>query len=289
MSGCQSVFKRKETKYVISDKEMEELLSLIEDNLVPDYYFESDITSTYYDTPGYEIIEHSLSKPKFKEKLRVRTYGKDTVFVELKKKFNGIVYKRRIEMTPAAAKAWMSGEMGFADAVEAYGSPEEYGYRPRQISREVDAYVASYDELSPSMEIHARRFSYHGKDDATMRITFDTEIGYVDLRGGDGQLTSLIDGIVMEIKVADAYPMWLVDALSKLRIYPTSFSKYGNAYRKVCPKPASGNVRTDKGQIVKTEKPCEPAARKLFAAISRMLPKGIVLRPRKAAVLAKEA
>jgi hypothetical protein len=34
----------------------------------------------------------------------------------------------------------------------------------------------------------------------------------------------------MEIKTDGAMPLWLSHALDELKIYPTSFSKYGRAY-----------------------------------------------------------
>lgn len=289
MSEYKGVFRRKETKYVISRAEMEELLSLIEDNIVPDLYPESDITSTYYDTPGYEIIEHSLSKPKFKEKLRVRSYGKDVLFVELKKKYDGIVYKRRVEMIPEAVEAWMSGEMGFLEAFEAYADPAELGYRPRQIAREIDAYIKLHPDIMPSMKIYTHRFSYHEAGDSPdLRITFDTEMAYADLRNGNGEMIPLTDDVVVEMKATKAYPLWLVCALSKMHMYPRSFSKYGNAYRRV--KPASSTKPAPaygEPAVHHIQQETASARRGVFSVLASVFPKNIVRRPHKAA-FAKE-
>ena len=42
----------------------------------------------------------------------------------------------------------------------------------------------------------------------------------------------------MEVKVLNAFPLWLSGALSELGIWMTSFSKYGSYYRKeLCREP----------------------------------------------------
>ena len=235
-SATKNIFERKEKKYVITREQMDRLLELIADNVEHDQFFESQIMSTYYDMPDYSIIEHSLSKPKFKEKLRVRSYGTDTLFVELKKKYNGIVYKRRVEMTEQAARAWMSGDT-FDAAVGKYGMPcgHALSYLDTQIAREIEVYRHRHSDLSPAMNIYAHRFSYIEKDNEYgARITFDTDMQYEDLRSvNEGLPVKLTDMIVMEIKVHDAYPLWLVSALTELGIYPRSFSKYGTAYKEL--------------------------------------------------------
>ena len=235
-NATKNVFERKEKKYIITRDQMDQLLALVSDHISPDRFFESNIASTYYDMPDYSVIEHSLSKPKFKEKLRVRSYGNGTLFVELKKKYNGIVYKRRLEMCEDAARAWMAGD-AFDNVVSKYGMPygEEPSYCDKQTAREIDVYRNRHAGLSPAMNIYAHRFSYaeNGDDDGA-RITFDTELYYEDLRAlKTTRPVKLTEMVVMETKVHDAYPLWLSHALAELEIYPQSFSKYGTAYREL--------------------------------------------------------
>ena len=50
-----------------------------------------NIYNIYYDTDNSDVIRHSISKPYYKEKLRLRSYyipnnSNDKVFLELKRK-----------------------------------------------------------------------------------------------------------------------------------------------------------------------------------------------------------
>ena len=96
----QEVFKRVEMKYVLPPDRMSTVREAMEGRMALDRYGLSEIRNLYCDTPSWILARRSIEKPVYKEKVRVRSYGpasgEDTVFLELKKKYDGIVYKRRM-------------------------------------------------------------------------------------------------------------------------------------------------------------------------------------------------
>ena len=103
MRMTQEIFKRYEKKYMLTQKQHDALIPVLERRMKADHYGEHTISNIYFDTRDYELVRKSIEKPEYKEKLRLRAYGKVTdngvVYAELKKKFDGGVYKRRIPMT----------------------------------------------------------------------------------------------------------------------------------------------------------------------------------------------
>ena len=227
MAKNNYVFQRIEKKYVLTPEKYELLRAKLSPYIEEDEFGLSAICNIYFDTDEGELIRRSIDKPIYKEKLRLRSYGipeddNSVVYVELKKKFNGIVYKRRNKLK--------------------YGEAREYLYngihpnQDTQILRETDYFLEFY-KPKPAMYIAYDRIATYAKEDSSIRITFDFNIRSRDEKlsfdYGDKDTELLLpDGdIVMEIKVGDAYPLWLVSALSELEIYPFSFSKYGNIYK----------------------------------------------------------
>lgn len=94
------VFERYEQKYRISSSLYDKFLSLIKNYLEVDKYGKTTIQSLYYDIDNYRLIRESIEKPIYKEKLRVRCYGLNSdnrdIYIEMKRKYDGIVYKRRL-------------------------------------------------------------------------------------------------------------------------------------------------------------------------------------------------
>jgi len=226
----KEVFKRVEKKYLLSKFQYYALRKLLEDYAEVDQYGKTQILNIYYDTDDFRLIRTSIDKPVYKEKLRLRSYGVPTdrsnAFVELKKKFQGVVYKRRIPMSYADAEQYLnSGVAGCQDWTD-----EE-----RQIFGEIDFFRQRNGGLSPKMVVAYDRIALVGKQDPELRITFDENIrwriGDLDLRcGGEGEQL-LEDGqYLMEIKITGAMPLVIAQMLSRLRIYPISYSKYGAAY-----------------------------------------------------------
>ena len=246
----QDVFERSEKKYLISADQYASLMQRIQDRMGYDRFGQSLISSLYYDTPSDELVNRSLEKPLYKEKIRVRAYGEvdptDRVFVELKKKFKGIVYKRRMACSLLAATAYMDG-MPFTEAVERFPLADEQEHResmsPKalQIAGEIDACKDRHPGMRPAMMIVTNRMALRSTDGSDVRITFDIDPVFRTERltfdeGFDGQPLQPEGTLIMEIKCLRSYPLWLVHALSDAGIYPVSCTKYGRAYELSHPK-----------------------------------------------------
>lgn len=227
------VFNRKEIKYLLDGNTYGQLLERISRYMEPDSYSRNggyySICNIYYDTPDDYLIRHSISKPIYKEKLRLRAYGvvggDDKVFIEIKKKYKGIVNKRRVAMKLRDAVTYLDHKK----------RPCDESINP-QILKELDYFCSFYD-LSPKVYIAYDRRAYFGKDDNSFRVTFDTNIRTrrSDLHISDGMYgESLLEPDVwlMEVKISGGVPSWFSSVLSELKIYPTSFSKYGTEYKK---------------------------------------------------------
>lgn len=221
----KTVFERTEKKYLITTTLRDILLEKIADKMLPDLYGKSTICSLYFDTDDFRLIRNSIEKPIYKEKLRLRSYSVpdeySEVFLELKKKYKGVVYKRRKTMDYISAKEYIYN----------HKMPDN-----SQIMKEIDWTMNFYRDLKPKMFIAYDRCAYFGKDDENLRITFDMDLRYrtdnLSLSAGsDGEKVIDESLCIMEIKALKAMPMWLCDMLNELKIYPSSFSKYGTAYR----------------------------------------------------------
>lgn len=220
-----NTFMRYEKKYLINNMQYLNLREKLKKHMVVDEYGLSTISNIYCDNECDELIFKSISKPEYKEKLRLRCYGKanenSVAFLEIKKKFKGVVYKRRKELPLNIAQAYLNGEELPLD---------------NQVMREID-YVKNFYNLRPKIMITYDRIAMYGIKDKEFRITFDSNIRSrrddLDLTKGDYGEKLLEDGnYVMEIKVDVAIPLWMDKILREEKIYPSSFSKYGKIYEK---------------------------------------------------------
>lgn len=235
MPSTKATMQRKEIKYKLNSRQREALLRVIGSRLSAGAYAGSQVNSIYLDTAQRDVISRSLEKPLYKEKLRVRWYGATSLegaqvaFVELKKKYKGIVYKRRVKVAPSTAWAFATG---VADAQALGGT---------QIARELSSALdraGRIGKISPSVCVSCQRRAFGTDDAGGLRVTFDEGLQALDLMGQLGTVSLLDEGCaVMEVKCAGAYPLWLAHALSECEAYPTSFSKYGEFY-KLCKEPA---------------------------------------------------
>ena len=225
MPGFKDVFQRIEVKYLLSDRQYTELLKRLENMAAIDSYGRTSILNIYFDTPDFKLIERSLEKPVYKEKLRLRTYGvasDDTnAFIEIKKKYKGVVYKRRINMP-------------YKEAMDYLTKDKELKERS-QISDEIDYFKHFYKGLKPAMAISYDRIAMAGIEDPDLRITFDENIRWrtenLSLTEGNVGKDILLPGQhLMELKIAGAMSMELARILDELNIRKTSFSKYGRGY-----------------------------------------------------------
>lgn len=225
----QNVFCRYEKKYMLTRRQYDALMIRLAEHVRADANGKSSVCSLYFDTPDFRLIRASMEHPVYKEKLRLRSYGvpgeDDQVFVELKKKFKGVVYKRRISMTLSEARSYL---------LEGKADPEG----DCQIRRELDWARKRYRLLGPAMMISYDREAFYDKENPNLRITFDTNLrcrtDRLDLGCGPGGTPLLAAGKhLMEIKVSGAMPLWLTRALDELKIWKMSYSKYGAGYRRL--------------------------------------------------------
>lgn len=220
------VFKRTEKKYVIDEKMKKILVERFAPYIQPHKYHSYTLCNAYYDTDDFELIRRSIEKPDFKEKLRIRCYevpcDKTPAYVELKRKYDGTVYKRRLEMSYAEAKGYVEN----CKCIEG-----------DHISEEI-AYFCSVYKVSPKAFISYDREAFCGRNDENLRVTFDSDIRYsFDNNEGfekNGEFRRLLrrDECIMEIKANGGIPVEMASILSTLEIYPQPFSKYGRAYIK---------------------------------------------------------
>ncbi len=219
------VMKRYEVKYILSPEQTEFIKEKIKGHMELDQFGITSIASLYYDTPNFRLIRTSIEKPQFKEKIRLRSYGLATqdspVFLELKRKAYGIVYKRRVQSKIPLVKKFFDGEGDICAG--------------GQINKEITYFRDYYNNLVPACLIIYDRMAYF-EPDGDLRLTIDHNPRY---RMSDLRLDKSMDGIsllpegytILEIKVQGAFPLWLLEILGEGKMYKNSFSKYGAAYK----------------------------------------------------------
>ena len=225
MAGPIVVMKRYELKYLLDSAQTDFLVKSLEGHMKLDQYGRTSIASLYYDTPNYRLIRTSVEKPEFKEKIRLRSYGLATetspVYLELKRKAYGIVYKRRVQSTIPLVRKFFAG----SGDICAGG----------QINREITYFRDYYGTLVPACLIIYDREAFF-EPGGDLRLTIDHNPRY---RTDHLTLTHSMDGTllrppgntILEIKVQEAMPLWLTHILDEGQIYKNSFSKYGEAFR----------------------------------------------------------
>lgn len=221
-----NTFKRREMKFLLTQTQYNIIRKQIEPFMTEDNFGLHTILNIYFDNDNDDLIRHSLGKPVFKQKLRLRAYGKaaednDMAFLEIKKKFRGITYKRRLELS--YKELFDYGAFNVKPGVQG------------QVFDEIDA-LKTRMNLIPKIVICYDREAFFGNDDSEFRVTFDSNVRYryndLDLRLGDnGERLEIAPYRIMEVKSAGAVPLWLVHILSENKIYHGSFSKYGSIYQ----------------------------------------------------------
>ena len=220
----QLTFERVEKKYLLTPAQLDALAPMLHRHMQIDQYGRHTICNVYYDTPDYRLIRTSLQKPVYKEKLRLRSYGVpgpgDTVFVELKKKYRGVVYKRRTALELTAAERWLAGD-----------GPAPEG----QIAREIEYFQSLY-RTGPAVFLAYDRAALFGRQDPNLRLTLDENIRWrtdaLALSAGDRGSPLSVQGLyLMEVKLPGVMPLWLAHGLAQAGAAPVSFSKYGCCYR----------------------------------------------------------
>ncbi|MGN1081605.1 MAG: polyphosphate polymerase domain-containing protein [Acutalibacteraceae bacterium] len=226
--AIQTVFERYELKYMLTLEQKEKVLRAMQPYMSLDKYGRTTIRNIYLDTDNYRLIRRSIDKPIYKEKLRIRSYSKATpesaVFVELKKKYQSTVFKRRISLPEREAMEWVMRK--------------RHCPKNTQISQEINYFLDYYEKLHPTVFLSYEREAYYEKDGGDFRVTFDDNIlcrqNDISLKSDIYGTSLLSEGtVLMEIKCAGGVPLWMARTLSLEHIYKTSFSKYGTAYETV--------------------------------------------------------
>lgn len=234
----QATFKRYEIKYLLTPRQKGAILLAMKPYMKLDSYGRTTIRNVYYDTDTYRLIRRSLEKPAYKEKLRIRSYQTaapdDPVFVELKKKYKSVVYKRRLTLPEIQVRESFQN-----------GSPLPVR---SQIADEIEYFRSYYEGLRPTVFLSYEREAFYALDGSDFRVTFDENILYreEDLSlGSETYGTPLLEKgqTLMEIKTAGGLPLWMSRELNQLRVFRTSFSKYGLAYRRMMIRPAMEDSR----------------------------------------------
>lgn len=220
------VFRRRELKFLLTPSQCSAIEAALKCKMLPDAHGANTISNLYYDTPDYRLIRHSLEHPVYKEKLRLRCYGDvaagGDVYLELKKKYKGIVYKRRVRATEQEA----------ADFMNCAGQLQ----KQNQISREITYFRDFYRDLEPRVYLCYDRQAWYDPNDRGFRMTLDRNVrfrtGELSLaQGFRGREILRPDQTLLEVKAEGAIPLWLSELLSREQIHKQSFSKYGRAYR----------------------------------------------------------
>lgn len=229
MKPFKTKFQRVEIKYILTEAQYQLLIQRLKAHMELNEYAHSTIANLYLDTDDFQMIRHSIEKPMYKEKIRIRSYEQvpsadSQVFVEVKKKFQKVVYKRRITSSLEQSMDFFAGD--------------EVAIEASQVRNELKYMQGQYDEIKPKMYIYYDRDAWQAKDDESVRITFDTNLIYreydLDLQKGVYGNELLPQGYrLMEVKISGAYPLWLTNILAELGAFKSSFSKYGAAYKKL--------------------------------------------------------
>lgn len=236
---AQLDFRRHEKKYLLTPAQYETVLARLAPRMTPDCYGESTVLSLYYDTPDYALVRASLERPVYKEKLRLRAYGvpgpDDQTFVEIKKKYEGIVYKRRVALPLHEARDYLADRWHPADS---------------QTVRELDFFQRRYQGLRPAALLCYDRTALSGAEDAALRVTFDRNVRgrcvQLDLARGDwGNPILPPETVLMELKLPESAPLWLARLLSEAGVHPAQFSKYGTYYQQALAPQRRVNIRKD--------------------------------------------
>ncbi len=224
----KNVFMRYEFKYIINLAQKGKILREMKPYMEQDMYGHTTICNIYYDTDTYRLIRRSIERPAYKEKLRIRSYARSSaespVFVELKKKYNSVVYKRRLSLPEMNAMEWVAGKAPIG--------------KRSQISDEIEYFLDYYQTLHPVLFLSYEREAYYSRNGDDFRVTFDDRIlcrqKELSLEADVWGTPILPEGLVlMELKCSGGIPLWMTRVLSKENIYKTSYSKYGTAYQSI--------------------------------------------------------
>ena len=230
-----ATFKRYEKKYLITKEKLDEIMPVLLEYMELDPFCiggnEYRIYSIYYDTVNHDIIRQNSSKPYYKEKMRIRSYydrsdPEDTVFMEIKKKSNGVGNKRRIKIKLKEIEPFVSEGI----------LPETKDYLSAQVAKELQ-YFLKKNKVRPALYVQYDRLALFGKEDKDFRMTFDRNLrtrrkNFVLGESDEDELLLPDNTYIMEIKILGSMPIWLAKLLSENELFSRGFSKYGQVYKR---------------------------------------------------------
>lgn len=228
---AKEVFNRNELKYIVKSNVQKDLVAALKPYMCMDEFGDEEgfysISNIYYDTHDYYFYQQNINRDVFRQKLRLRAYGKasleDTVFLEIKKKYKGVVYKRRTLMKLKDAYRFLEPSVKLEDL-------KNFDNSNPQILREI-YFLKTFYKLEPKMVLSYDRQAFQGINDPEVRVTFDRSLRSrnYDLRIEHGSYgANFVDNgmMLMEVKVGASVPLWLVRILNEFSCRRQRFSKY---------------------------------------------------------------
>ncbi len=229
-----STFKRYERKYLVDGDTLQKIMPTLLEYMDSDPYCiggkEYRIYSVYYDTPNHDVIRQNSSKPVYKEKMRVRSYYEhnepdEKVFMELKKKNEGVGNKRRIKLRNREIAPFINEGI----------LPETKDYLSAQVAKELQ-YFLKMNPVQPALYVQYDRMAFFGKEDKNFRMTFDRNLRTrrSNFTLGESEEDEFLlpeNTYIMEVKILGAMPLWLTHLLSEYSLFSRGFSKYGARFK----------------------------------------------------------
>lgn len=235
MCTAIATFKRYEKKYLISKEKLDAIMPVLLEYMDLDPFClngnEYRIYSIYYDTVNHDIIRQNSSGPVYKEKMRLRSYydrkdPEDKIFMEIKKKSEGVGNKRRIKLKIKEIDPFVNEGI----------LPQTKDYLSAQVAKEL-AYFLKMNKVAPALYVQYDRLALFGKEDKNFRMTFDRNVhtrrsNFVFGESDEDELLLPDDIYIMEVKILGAMPLWLTRLLSENELFSHGFSKYGVKYKR---------------------------------------------------------
>jgi len=177
------------------------------------------ISSLYLDSPGWELYRTTTEGHQNRFKLRIRSYSDDPatpVFLEIKKRANQVVLKRRACVDRALAVSFLEGMPA---------STEDPNCRE---------FVESARRLAaqPALRVRYEREAYESRGADPVRVTMDTSVAYAPTTGpnlslnGPGWEDTPTEGVILEVKFTDRAPRWVTGMIRSLGLERCSIPKY---------------------------------------------------------------
>lgn len=232
---AKEVFNRYELKYIVNKALYKELLQALQGHVFMDKHGDQDgyymVMNLYYDTADHLFFNETVNRQQFRQKLRLRGYNHinrdSNVFLEIKKKYRGVVYKRRTLLKLPEAYAFLADTLSKKDY-------SLYDASNTQILGEVD-FLKQFYQLEPKVIVSYDRQAFQGIHEEDLRVTFDRNLlkRETDLRiesRSDGELFMDPSLYVLEVKVNDRIPLWLSHILNDFQCWRQGYSKYTSSY-----------------------------------------------------------